>query len=299
MIINTTSIVQMCAKYAALSSNQAGLQTADFLNFANLVMSGLSSELLTAREEYLIFSESVAVAAGAAYVRIPYRAINGELRHLWWESGDTTRTRLDYHPIEDIENYETDSVGSPNGFYIMGNYVVLLPAPQVAGSLVMAYPFRPNTLVDGSTTATATVVSGAVNTAITVANVPTNFVSGAMFDVIDARSGNGILYYDKVGTIVGNVITFVGLLPLAGVGCYVCAAGESPVPMLPEEAHPLLLESALMRLEMVRGNSARIKNSAAIIADARKAWDLLLINRVSSKSPPSGNGGPQFPSRPY
>lgn len=297
MLISSTSIIQMCSKLAALSSNQAGLASLDFLNLANLVMMVLTSELLAAREEYLIYSESLPVTAGDATIRIPYRAVNGEIRHLWFEDGTGTRTRLWGQAIEDMEDYQTGVLGSPRGFYVMGNQIVLLPTPDTNGSLVVAYPFRPSTLVDSSTTQT---ITGIASNVVTLPNMPANFVSGALYDIIDHTSGNGIVYYDLVGTISGSTITFpIPVSPNASIGNFIALASQSPIPMLPEEGHGLLLETTVLRLEMIRGNAARIKNSSAVVADARKAWDMLLLNRVVSKAAPAGSGGPQFPMRPF
>lgn len=298
MIISSTTIVQMCSKLGALSSNQAGLVAADFLSLANLVMMVLTSELLNARSEYLIYSESIPVAAGSFSVRIPYRAVNGELRHLWWQDAQGNRTKLWAQAIEDMENYTTTTSGSPSGYYLMGNQVVLLPTPNIAGSLVVAYPFRPSQLVDGSTTQSITVVDP-INNIVTVPNIPTNFISGALYDIIDHTSGSGIVYYDLVGVISGNTIAFPSAIPNAAVGNYLALASQSPVPMIPEEGHGLLLETTVMRVEMMRGNAARVKNSAQVIQDARKAWDSLLINRVVSRAAPAGNGSQQFPVRPW
>jgi hypothetical protein len=296
MIITTTSIVQLCSKMAALSSNQAGLVTADFLNFANLVMMALTSEIMQAREEYLNYQDSIPVAAGATQVRIPYRAVNGTLRHVWWEDGTGSRRRLYGTEIESIENYFTTSTGTPDRFYVLGNNIVLLPTPVSAGSLLVAYPFRPNLLVDATTTQT---VASDTTTSVTLNNMPSNFTNGALYDIIDNQSGNGIIYYDQVGTISGNTITFANPIPLVAPGHYIALANQSPVPMLPEEAHPLLLELTVMRVEMVRGNPGRIKNSSVVVTDARKAFDALLNNRVVSKPKSTGTGGAQFPVRPY
>lgn len=296
MIITSTSIVQLCSKMAALSSNQANLSTTDFLNIANMVTTVLVSEVLAAREEYLIFIDTVPVVAGQTNYRIPYRAVNGEVRHLWYENAAGARTRLYPKSIEDMENYSALTVGQPDGFYVLGNHIVLLPTPNTTGSLVMAYPFQPNLLVDGTTT--QTVLSKTTNS-VTVPNVPTNFVNGALYDIIDNLSGNGIVYYDLVGSIAGNVINFPVAIPNVAVGNYIALAGQSPVPMIPECGHALLLETTIMRVEMVRGNASRVKNSTTIVQDARKAWDGLLNNRIVSKAHPAGSGGAQFPQRPW
>lgn len=69
--------------------------------------------------------------------------------------------------------------------------------------------------------------------------------------------------------------------------------------MLPEEGHGLLLETTVMLLEMIRGNVQRVKTSQQLVADSRKAWDSLLLNRVVGKARPSGGGGAQGPVRPF
>jgi hypothetical protein len=200
--------------------------------------------------------------------------------------------------IEQIEGYQTTTTGVPTGFAMVANQIMLLPTPVNAGTLQLIYPFRPNDLVDTSTTQTIATVS---SNALTVPNVPSNFINGALYDIIDHQAGNGIIYYDLQGFISGNLITFGQNIPNAAIGNYIALAGQSPVPMLPEEAQSLLLEMTVLRIEIVRGNQGRIKNSAAIVQDNRKGFDLLLANRVISKAHPVGGLSPHLPQgrRPF
>jgi hypothetical protein len=290
--------VQTCAKVAALSTNQANLATSDFLTFANLVVDGLASEILAAREEFLLFQDSLAVTAGQQGYRIPYRALNGIIRHMWFEDGTTNRWYLYPLAIESIENYATNEAGTPHGFFVQGNQIMLLPTPNISGTLQMIYPFRPSNLVDVSTTATITAINGST---VTFANMPTNFASGLQYDIIDHLAGNGIVGYDLPAVVSGNTLIFANLPANAAVGNYVALAQQSPVPMLPDEADPLLLEMTVLRIEIIRGNPARIKNSAALVQDKRKGFDQLLANRIISKPHPTGGMSPMLPQgrRPY
>ena len=294
MQITSATIVSLCAKLAALSSNQANLATGDFLDFANLSQASIVSEIMAAREEHLITQSTVPVVSGQTAYRIPYRAINGDIRHLWFEDAAGSRYRLWQKDIADIEDYAINASGVPTGFFITGNWLNLLPAPNVSGNLVIAYPFRPNLLVDASTCQQITNINGNV---LTVSSIPANFENGGLYDIVDQQSGNGIIGYDLQGSISGNTITFSSLPNNVSVGNWLCMAGETPVPMNPEESHPLLLEMTVMRTEMVRGNAPRIKNSAALIQDARRAFDLLLQNRVISKGHAAGGLNPLLPGR--
>jgi len=296
MILTSTQLVTLASQWAALSSNQANLASSDFLTIANIITSTLTAECLAAREEYLLYEEKDAVTAGIAQYRIPYRSVNGEIRHLWYEDLEGNRYRLFGMAVEDIENYQALTTGTPGGFYVMGNTVNLLPTPSTNGNLVFIYPFRPSTLV--AQVGTQAIISTG-STSVTVSNMPVGFTNGALYDIIDHLSGNGIVYYDLVGSISGTTVSFTQSIPNVAVGNYIALAQQSPVPMLPEEGHPLLLETLIMRLEMIRGNTARIKNSSAMVQDARKQWDALLANRVVSKAHTAGSGGPQYPVRPY
>ena len=289
-------MVSLCSQLAVLSSNQAGLTTSNFLTYANMVLMELTAELVSKREEYLIWTDAIPVTAGNPYVRIPYRATNGTIRHLWWEDGSGSRTRLWGRSIEDMENYSINDKGVVTGFYIEGNYVVLLQTPATNGTLQVAYPFQPSLLVDQNTTQA---IASVGTNSVTLNNIPINFVSGGTFDIIDHLSGNGILYYDLTGTISGNTITFPNAIPNVSVNNWIAQAGQTPVPMIPEAGHPLLLESTVLRLEIIRGQKDRIKNSQDVVADARKAWDMLLTNRVFSKPQAAGGGGAQRPMRPW
>lgn len=296
MIITSTALISSATKYAALSSNQAGISNSDILGTANNVMSGLVSEILQAREEFLIYQEAVAVVSGTSNYRIPYRAINGILRHLWFEDGTGTRQRLWIKDASDIEEYNTTDKGRPYAFFVQGNFITLLPTPNLTGNLLFTYPFRPNALVEGVFTGT---VASATTNSVTVTNAPSNFISNTLYDIIDHRSGSGIIYYDLSGTVSGNTITFTQNIPLVAAGNFVALAQQSPVPMIPEEGHSLLLEETVMRIEMQRGNTNRVKNSEALVQDARKGWDMMLATRIISKPHASGNGGAHRPSRPY
>lgn len=299
MLISSTDIVSMCAKLGALSANQAGLQPADFLNLANLVMMTMTSELYAAREDYLTYTEKLPIVGLQAYYRVPPRALNGNIRHLWFEDIDGTRGRLFVKALEDIEFYNATATGtSPNAYMMHGNDIVLLPTPANSrGNLVVSYPFRPNQLVDATTCQQITLITGQT---VTVSNIPTNF-GNVLYDIIDHRSGNGIVAYDLLGSVnvAARTITFTGDISKVQVGNWLALAGQSPYAMIPEEGHPLLAETTVLRVEMLRGNKARIANSSSIVQDARRAWDALLLSRVLSKPMPAGSGGAQFPLRPW
>lgn len=84
----------------------------------------------------------------------------------------------------------------------------------------------------------------------TVGAVPSTFSSGVTLDVVNHNPGFRILVLDAAttGTVSGTTITFSVALPASVVaGNYVCLAGESPVPQLMPEAHPLLAQRIVVK----------------------------------------------------
>lgn len=295
MIINSSQLVLQVQKLGALSSNQAGLVPSDIYFYANLMASDLVADILKTREEYLIFKDSIPVTVGNDTYRIPYRSLGGTVRHLWFEDSSGNRTKLDPAFEENIESYSAADTDTPSRFYIFGNSIVLLPKPNVIGNLFVAYPFRPNQLVDSATTTTITLVNSP--TSFNVTNAAALGTGSVILDIIDARSGNGIIAYDQPATISANTLTFSNALPTAAVGNYVALANQAPVFMAPEETHPYLLELTVLRVEQLRGNDSRAKNSIQRVQQAKATCESLLDQRVVSKPHPAGGGNPLAPQR--
>lgn len=297
MILSSTLFATLIQQLASLSSNQGGLGNDDFFTYANLLMEKVVKEILKTREEYLMFTDTIPIVAGQASYRIPYRSVDGRLRHLWFEDQTGQRRPILPDYFENIESYSSNDRDAPTRFYISSNSVVFLPAPTTStGNLVCVYPFRPNLMVDALTTTTVMSVDYPSNT-ITVPSVPLNFVSGSLFDLIEHRSGNNILNYDTVGTISGTTITFDEPIPNVIDGNYVAPAGTSPVFMIPECAQTLLLEHVILRIQEIRGNALQVKASMQRVKDELDTCVSLLSSRVVSKPPVVGGGNPQLPRR--
>lgn len=299
MIITTSIIVTQCKKLGALSSNQAGLTNDDFLTYANLAMDELLADIMAVREDYILFVDAIPVTAGNDTYRIPYRAIASTARHVWFVDSGGSRRKLGAKYPENIEDYAVAAQSdTPDGVFVMGNSLVLLPVPDLPGTLEVMYPFNPNQLVDSTTTTTITAVNTLTNT-ITLNSAPSALVTGA-FDIIDHLSGNGIIYYDIQGTVTGSQIIFNQAVPRIAVGNYVALAGQAPVPMIPEVAHPLLLEMTVLRIEILRGNANRIKVQQTKVDGMHKTLIALIgQSRIVSKAHPVGGGNPMLPMRNY
>jgi hypothetical protein len=84
-------------------------------------------------------------------------------------------------------------------------------------------------------------------TQVTVAALPSTIVNGSTVDFVQYKSPNDLLAFESTITgVAGTVLTFASLPNDLAVGDYICLANQSPVPLIPEELHPVLTQAAMV-----------------------------------------------------
>lgn len=291
MIYTSDLLLESIKTRAMIPSSQNTFQDSDLLNLANEEMETfIVGTLMRVQEEYLVITDHLPTVAGQARYRIPYRAIGQKIRDVTMTCGTSTV------PIPRVlrENFANNNTSfNQFGFYIEGNYIVLLsPTVDTSSTIDVSYFMRPGKIVDSDNWQAATAVDTATNT-LTVAEILPSFVVGAQLDIINANSGNETILRDAVITAVDSMaltITIDQSCALVNVSDYICLAGESAVPQCPEEMHPLLAQRVICRVlealndrEGLAAASAKLKemelNILALI-DARVVGKpLKIVNR--------------------
>ncbi len=163
--------------------------------------------------------------------------------------------------------------------------MTLVPTPST-GTLRLFYFGRPNSLV--ATSAVATISSIDVTRLIvtTTATIPSTMTSGVSVDFVDATPGFRSLAIDQAttGTVAGTTVTLSTALPASVLaGDYVCLAGESPVPQIPVELHPLLAQRVVVKaLEALAPD--KMVAAKAICDEMRKSALTLLTPRAEGSA---------------
>lgn len=294
MILTSSQLLTFIKRRLMLTTNQLGLSDQDILNEATLeLQTTLVSDIESLQEGFLVYKETIPVAAGQEYVRLPGRALAQTITHIYWIDSSGGRAEIERLGQDSLEGLGTTASGAPTVFLVEANSIRFPMVPQVAGSIYVSYPFRPNALTSEIYCQQVTAVNAATKT-VTLNNTAV-FQNGQKYDVINNISGNEIIYYDLTGAINGNTIIFNQAIPNISVGNWISTAGLSPVPMVPEELHTYLVEITAARIAKERGMSQQYQEAIQGAQTLRAKLGMIMENRVTTKSFSLGGANPFLP----
>lgn len=226
--------------------------------------------LMKLQEEFFVQNKDYTISSTNAY-RFPKRNIGNKLRDVKLVDGTqfTNLARL----------FEEDRDSSDSGYYISRN-TLSLSDDITTGTLRVSYFLAPSTLV--LSTACAQVLTIDSATQITVSSLPSTFALTTPVDFVQAVGPNDLLAIDQtIASIAGTTLTFTSLSSDLAVGDYICLAGQSCVPVVPEELHPVLIQAALVScLNSKKDKSA--ENESKKLQNMKNTMVDLLDTRVES-----------------
>ena len=242
MSFTTADLLDSIARKSFVPVGQGTFTNADLLAVADeQLLNTIVPAILAAREEYLVYSTDLSVVSGTNAYNVPSRAVGMMIRDVALVDG----TNVDFNfPRLDPDMITTSNPGTPTGFYLKNNQVVLYPTPNASGkTLRLFYYLRPAKLVETSEAAVVSAIDTGTNT-VSVVSIPSAWTTGDEFDLIKQDGGQEPLALDQTSTTVsGTDITFASLPTGLRVGDYVALAGETPLVQLPAEFRPILAQA--------------------------------------------------------
>lgn len=213
----------------------------------------VTAEMMKLREEFFVYNYDFAPTTRR--VSIPARAIGRKLKDVYQLSGNI------YVPMTRIEpeqgQYVTEGEG-PSCYFLEDDDLVFVGSLPSAARI--SYFRRRNKLIETEDAGLITAIDTGTRQ-VTISSTPTAFTTSVVYDFVEANPNFETLAMDQgVSGIASSVLTFSSALPDGlAVGDYVCVAGESPVPQVPVEIHPLLTQrTAWVALESL-GFSTKAK----------------------------------------
>lgn len=277
-------VVTSAKRRASIPTANATFTQSDFIAVCNEELQTYIVPLITScREDFFIAHYDVSLTNGTIEYRLPSRAVGSALVEVSLISS-----------TNQIKNFPRLSRGqledAPAGFYLDGNVLMLgVTNPslvsQLGTALRMTYQQRPGTLVATSSVATVASINALTKTVTTSGTVPTAFTTATKFDIIRAKPGFEWLGVDMTATAGGTSIVFADALPgdLA-VGDTVSLAGESNIPQVPAELHPLLAQRVALKCLEGLGDKENMDASAAALGRMEQDAVKMLTPRVVNEN---------------
>jgi hypothetical protein len=255
----------------------------DFLVLFNQqMMVDILPLMMKLSEDYFLLTKDYTIStAGDSYL-LPSRAIGSKIRDLQIVDGSGNLSSL-------VRLFEEDRPLNNSGFYLKRNSIEL-SSGYTTGTLRLTYFARPNKLVLSTECAEITSID-TLNNQVTCSSIPTSFATGTLCDLVQAINPYDLLASDsEILGISGTTITFSSLPDYLAVGDWVSLATESPVPMVPEEMHHILVQSALVKALSSKKDSA-FDREDKMLKEMKQDAILMLDPRVEndSQSFKSGN----------
>lgn len=263
MIYTTTELINAIKRNAGLPTSQRKFSTEDFLAFLNeSLQMKVVSDLVTMRADYFLETETTALVANQDEYSFPARSIGWKAESVGYEDSSGQYTSLKHITTSQRGMYSSlTTTSSPSAFYIKGNNIVLFPSVGSAatGSLVVDFIRIQNELVETSACGEITSVAEVgTDYQITVDSVPT---TSNGVDIILGNNPFTVISRGSSATVAGSDITVAQAdcdqAPVAGD--WVTETGKTPIPLIPEDMHPLLAMAATIRTHTASGNDKGLK----------------------------------------
>jgi hypothetical protein len=280
---------------AMIPEDQLALSDEDILILASeKLKSELLPNIMSAREEYYVHVEEQPISSDNSY-EIPYRAAGSKLRTVFLKDGSGYLYKCSEVSVDEVPyltSYYGEKYNTPL-FYMQNTKIVFVgdTLDGVAPSSVqMHYYLQPNELVLPERCLTISSIdrdTGRIE--VDERQIPNHFQSEAEVDLIQYNGSNKLLALDKALVSVSSntpvtsqkfVIMDPNDIPDSlQVGDYIALAQESPVPQLPNDLRPALVQNTICCVLEAQGDLDNLRVARETLAMINKKMFNLIQDR--------------------
>lgn len=253
--------------------------------------------IMGAREGFYLGRKKVSLTAALDHYSIPNRAIGDALVDVFYIGTDGRRVQT--FPRTKVHDLSpgVDTAKQPVNLLLAGGEVIVDPIPSVSeGQLEFWHYKRPNDLVATENCAKITGVNSVGGT--TTFNVDTDLTALddplATGDLLDFPRSSSPFFNHKEDVAITSIsssqiavatadVQNEASSVLPAIGDYICRARETNIPMLPEEAHPLLAELTAYQMVKSLGHKAKADDMKADITEMAANFLKLISNRIEAE----------------
>lgn len=291
MRINTASVfIDGVKRRASIPENQATFTADDFLAFADEEMLlGIVPSIMSLHEDYFLFEIEVPLESGKNEYEIPSRAAGNKLRDVQYKPNANTFIEMSRIGIGDRFYFSDGMLSDLKHYYVKNNKIVISPALYTTstGTLCMVFYIKPSQMVLEEQIGIIQGINDLNNgkTEIVLNALPDGFSTSVLYDVYKAQSPSTILAIDMepvtINTLAKSVTFNTEDIPAElRVGDHLAQAGESTIPQIPNEFHPMLEQMVACRILESLGDTQGLQNALIKLKQMETAGGTLIDNRV-------------------
>lgn len=282
----TSELLTSISNKGHIPPSQTPFDSTGLLSIAqDELRTAIMRQVKTARENYYLTYTDYTSNSQSVY-NIPPRAIAGAIQDVQIVNGTQVYT---VGRCETNEQVSTET--SPTGdlsYLLIGNQIKIYPI-QTSGTVRIWYLRRPNTMVVTSSCAQVTGVSATTLT-FAASTIPSTFSVTTLMDCIQDQPHFDWRFTDYTPSSVTATTVVFSSLPtdqngaaLIQVGDWLALAGTTPVPQIPVEFFPLLVQRTVVKYYEIQGYKDKVAMAQKKLDDMERDVFELINPRVSSE----------------
>ena len=222
---------------------------------------GIVPKILSVREKYYETYQDTVVIANQSVYPVPLRAIGGILSAVQYIYN---KNIIPIEPLDPVGVTTTVLGLTPRGYYFENGNIVMFPGPsQAVYTIRMRYFQRPSKLEQIANCAQITAFDPVAMT-VTVSSLPSTWIAGNQIDFIPmAPTYTAYGTNSVIQSISGNILQFLSLPSSIAIGDWIGLAGWTPIPEIPEEFFPVLVQATLCKCLEALGDQVGLQAASA------------------------------------
>ena len=291
-ILTSTGLVASVRRNASLGpeNNNAFPFDSDILAWINEEMTNACvTVLMKPREEFFVEYYEFTTTADVREYRIPAASFASDVRDVQAQFGSEPYQSLSRIEPELVAGYDLSGASSPypSGYYLRGNYVVLVPMPAAGSAIRIKYFRRPGYIVTSSSYSLVTNLSGSAPTYTATVASTTGLSGVTEFEFAESAAPFETVLTGVVGVVAGGTTLTLTLTAAQAAKitaslseCYALAAGNAPGPQIPQDLVSYLTQRTTWRGLIAKGDKDGAKACFAASEITRQA----LVNAMNART---------------
>lgn len=237
--------------------------------------------ILSVREKYYETYQDTAYTTLTTSIPIPARALAGAVSVVQYLFGTDIRV---LEPIDPGTIATTQGTSEPTNFYFQNNNIIPYPPPSASqGTVRQRYFQRPNRLAQITDCAQITAFNA--GTGVATCAPPTTWTTSNIFDFIPQTASQATPY--NLGAVItaisSTTMSFTltaAQAALVSVGDWIALAEYTPIPEMPYELQPVLIQATACRALAALNDQTALVSAKAILNELKTSAKSLLAPRA-------------------